>query len=104
VLSNHFTAAGDFGVRAVHDFSIRHDDYYLSVRGVPGEEVAGIERHRKWSEAKFGTLLFCHCPLHGFDFILDPHKVITVELTGGSSLNALDQGAAAADELVTEYR
>ncbi len=56
-----------------------------------------------WSEAKFGTLLFCHCPLHRFDFILDPHEVITVELTSNSSLNALDKGAAATDELVTQY-
>jgi hypothetical protein len=53
------------------------------------------------SEAKFGTLLFGHCPLDRFDFILDPHKVITAELTGDSSLNALDESAAAVDELVT---
>jgi hypothetical protein len=52
---------------------------------------------------KFGTLLLGHCPLHRFDLILDPDKVITVELTSDSSLNALDKGAAATDELVTEY-
>jgi hypothetical protein len=56
-----------------------------------------------WSGAKFGTLLFCHCPLHGFDFVLDLHKVITVEQTGIGNLNAFDEGAAAMDELVTEY-
>jgi hypothetical protein len=57
----------------------------------------------EWSEAKFGTLLFCHSPLHRFDFILDPHKVITGDLTGSSSLNALNKGAAAMDEPVTQY-
>jgi hypothetical protein len=56
-----------------------------------------------WSEAKFGTLLLCHCPLYRFYIILDPHKVITVELTGGGSLNALNEGATATDELVTYY-
>jgi len=55
------------------------------------------------SEAKFGTLLFGHGPLYGFDFILHTHKVITAELTGNSRLNALDKGAAATDELVTQY-
>jgi hypothetical protein len=34
---------------------------------------------------------------------LDPHKVITVELTGGGSLNALNEGAPAMDELVSQY-
>jgi hypothetical protein len=34
------------------------------------------------SEAKLGTLLFGHCPFYRFDLILDPHKVITVELAG----------------------
>jgi hypothetical protein len=57
----------------------------------------------EWSEAKFGTLLFGHGSLHRFDFILDPHKIITVEVTGNSSLNALDQGAAATDELLPKY-
>jgi hypothetical protein len=57
----------------------------------------------EWSEAKLGTLLFGHRPLYRFDFILDPHKVITVELTGSGNLNALDEGAAAANEPVTEY-
>jgi len=57
----------------------------------------------EWSEAKFGTLLFGHCPLHRFYFILDPHEVIAVELTTNGSLNALDEGAAAMDELVTKY-
>jgi hypothetical protein len=57
----------------------------------------------EWSEAKFGTFLFCHSPLNRFDFILDPHKVMTGGLTGSSSLNALDKGAAAMDELVTQY-
>jgi len=56
---------------------------------------------RAGSETKLGTLLFGHCPLHRFDFILDPHEVIAVELTG--SLNALYERAAATDELVTEY-
>jgi hypothetical protein len=55
------------------------------------------------SEAKFGTLLLGHGPLHRFDFILDPHKVITVEVISNSSVNALDKGAAATDELVTQY-
>jgi hypothetical protein len=55
------------------------------------------------SEAKFGTLLFGHGPLHRFDSILDPHKVIAVEVAGNSSLNAFDKGAAATDELVTQY-
>jgi hypothetical protein len=63
----------------------------------------GLNDTDEWSEAKLGTLLFGHCPLYRFDFILDPHKVITVELTGSSDLNALDEGAAATDELVTEY-
>jgi hypothetical protein len=54
------------------------------------------------SEAKFGTLFFGHGLLHRFDFILDPHQVITVEVTRNSGLNALDEGAAATDELVTE--
>jgi hypothetical protein len=57
----------------------------------------------KCSEAKFGTLLFGYGPVDGFDFILHPHKVITVELASSSSLNALDKGAAATDELVTQY-
>jgi hypothetical protein len=57
----------------------------------------------EWSEAKFGTLLFSHGLLHRFDFILDPHQVIAVEVTGNRSLKALDEGAAATDELVTEY-
>jgi hypothetical protein len=56
-----------------------------------------------WSGAKFGTLLLCHCPLYRFYLILDPHKVITVELTGGGSLNALNEGAPATDELVSQY-
>jgi hypothetical protein len=55
------------------------------------------------SEAKLGTLLFGHCPFYRFDFILDPHKVITVEVACNSSLNALDEGAAATDEFVTQY-
>jgi hypothetical protein len=55
----------------------------------------------EWSEAKFGTLLFGHCPFYRFDFSLDPHKIIAVELARGSGLNAFDQGAAPADELVT---
>ena len=55
------------------------------------------------SKTKLGTLLFGHCPFHRFDFILDPHQVITVELSSSNSLNALDEGAAATDELVTEY-
>jgi hypothetical protein len=56
----------------------------------------------KWSEAKFGTLFLGHGPFHRFDFILDPHQVITVEVTRNSSLNALDEGAAATNELVAE--
>jgi hypothetical protein len=55
------------------------------------------------SEAKFGAFLFGHGPLHGFDLILHAHKVITVEFTGNSSLNALDKGAAPTNELVTQY-
>ena len=55
----------------------------------------------KRSEAKFGTLLFGHGPLYCFDFILDPHEVITIELIGISNLNALDQGTAPMDKLVT---
>jgi hypothetical protein len=53
------------------------------------------------SEAKLGTLLVGHCPFYRFDFILDPYKVITVELAAGSSLTR-DEGAAATNELVTE--
>jgi hypothetical protein len=52
------------------------------------------------SEAKFGALLFRHCALHCFNFILDTHKIITVELTRTSRLNALDQGTTATNELV----
>jgi hypothetical protein len=46
------------------------------------------------SEAKFGKLLFGHSPLHCFDFILDPRKLIALELTDCRTLNALDEGAA----------
>jgi hypothetical protein len=53
------------------------------------------------SEAKFGTLLFGHCPLDRFYFVLDPYEIIAV-LTGKRRLNALDQGAAPMDELVTD--
>jgi hypothetical protein len=56
----------------------------------------------EWSDAKFGTLLFGHGSFHRFDFILDPHQVITVEISRNSSLNTLDEGAAPTDELVTE--
>src|ERR1700722_10388686 len=59
-------------------------------------------RERSWSEAKFGTLLFGHGPFHRFDFILDPRKLIAFELTDCRTLNALDEGAAPADELVTQ--
>jgi hypothetical protein len=65
--------------------------------------LIGLNDTDEWSEAKLGTLLFGHCPFYRFDFILDLHEVITVELTGSGNLNALDEGAAAADELVTEY-
>src|SRR5229473_4746995 len=43
------------------------------------------------SEAKFGTFFFGHGPLHRFDFILDPHKVIAVEVSRNGSLNTLDE-------------
>jgi hypothetical protein len=65
--------------------------------------LIGLNNTDEWSETKLGTLLFGHCPLYRLNLILDPHKVITVELTGSGNLNALDEGAAAADELVTEY-
>ena len=54
------------------------------------------------SEAKFGTLLFGHCPLDSFYFVLHPHEIIAV-VTCKRRLNALDQGATSTDELVTDY-
>jgi hypothetical protein len=57
----------------------------------------------EWSGAKFGALLFGHCSLHRFDLILDSHKFIAVGLTGCSSLNVLDEGAAPTYELVAQY-
>jgi hypothetical protein len=61
-----------------------------------------IHRRVRWSGVKFGTLLFSHRPLYRFDFILDPHELIAVDLTRGRGLKALDEGAAPADQLVTE--
>jgi hypothetical protein len=42
-------------------------------------------------------LLFGHCSLYRFNFILDPHNIVAVELSANASLNTLDKGAAPAD-------
>jgi hypothetical protein len=63
-----------------------------------------LSHKRSWSRifcSASRTLLFAQCPLYRFDFILDPHKIITVELIIDASMNALDEGAAPTDKLVT---
>jgi len=42
-------------------------------------------------------LLFGHCSFYRFNFILDPHNIVAVELTTNTSLNTLDKRAAPAD-------
>jgi hypothetical protein len=71
---------------------------------MPGKTVScALNDTGDGSETKFGTLLFGHGPLDGFDFTLDPHEIIAVELIGKRSLNALDQRAAPADKLVAKH-
>jgi len=54
------------------------------------------------SEAKLGTLLFSHRPFYRLDFSLHPHELIAVDLPRGCGMKALNQGAAPADQLVTQ--